>query len=80
MHNPHNALVMVSKCHVLRYHDLQPVIMRPSEDSGHGSSSSSVIASSLINGLESQHMHTDHTSRMMGEIDGSSSDTLIETG
>jgi len=54
--------------------------MRPSEDSGHGSSSSSVIASSLMNGLESQHMHTDHTSRMMGEIDGSSSDTLIETG
>ncbi|KAK7133783.1 hypothetical protein R3I94_015599 [Phoxinus phoxinus] len=62
-----------------KYHDLQPVIMRPSEDSGHGSSSSSVIVSNLINGLESQHMHTDHTSRMMGGLDGSSSDTLIET-
>ncbi|XP_067274764.1 zinc finger protein 512 isoform X2 [Pseudorasbora parva] len=61
-----------------KYHDLQPVIMRPTEDSDHGSSCSSVITSSLINGLESQHMHADHTSRMMGEIDGSSSDTLIE--
>ncbi|XP_077076365.1 zinc finger protein 512 [Siphateles boraxobius] len=62
-----------------KYHDLQPVIMRPTDDSGHGSSSSSVIVSSLINGLESQHRHTDHTSRMTGELDGSSSDTLIET-
>ncbi|ROL53645.1 Zinc finger protein 512 [Anabarilius grahami] len=62
-----------------RYHDLQPVIMRPTEDSGHESSCSSVITSSLINGLERQPMHTDHTSRMMGETDGSSSDTLIDT-
>ncbi|XP_051730087.1 zinc finger protein 512 [Ctenopharyngodon idella] len=62
-----------------KYHDLQPVIMRPTEDSGHESSCSSVITSSLINSLESQPVHTDHTSRMMGETDGSSSDTLIDT-
>lgn len=70
---------MVSKRHVLRYHDLQPVVMRPTEDSDHGSSCSSVITSSLVNGSESQYMHTDHTSEMMGKTDGSSSDTLIKT-
>ncbi|XP_073672911.1 zinc finger protein 512 [Garra rufa] len=62
-----------------KYHDLQPVIMRPAEDSDHGSSCSSVITSTLVNGSESQYMHTDHTSRVIEKTDGSSSDTLIET-
>ncbi|XP_016393111.1 zinc finger protein 512 [Sinocyclocheilus rhinocerous] len=62
-----------------KYHDLQPVVMRPTEDSDHGSSCSSVITSSLVSGSESQYMNTDHTSEMMGKTDGSSSDTLIET-
>ncbi len=52
--------------------------MRPTEDSDPGSSCSSVITSSLVNGSESQYLHTDHTSEMMGKTDGSSSDTLIE--
>ncbi|XP_050993821.1 zinc finger protein 512 [Labeo rohita] len=62
-----------------KYHDLQPVIMRPTEDSDHGSSCSSVITSTLVNGSESQYMHTDHTSRVMEKAGGSSSDKLIET-
>ncbi|XP_026146542.1 zinc finger protein 512-like isoform X1 [Carassius auratus] len=61
-----------------KYHDLQPVVMRPTEDSDHGSSCSSIITSSLVNGSESQYMN--HTSEMMGKTDGSSSNTLIETG
>ncbi|XP_052441698.1 zinc finger protein 512 isoform X2 [Carassius gibelio] len=61
-----------------KYHDLQPVVMRPTEDSDHGSSCSSIITSSLVNGSESQCMN--HTSEMMGKTDGSSSNTLIETG
>ncbi|XP_026146066.1 zinc finger protein 512 isoform X2 [Carassius auratus] len=61
-----------------KYHDLQPVVMRPTEDSDHGSSCSSIITSSLVNGSESQCMN--HTNEMMGKTDGSSSNTLIETG
>ncbi|KAI2652159.1 Zinc finger protein 512 [Labeo rohita] len=57
----------------------KPVIMRPTEDSDHGSSCSSVITSTLVNGSESQYMHTDHTSRVMEKAGGSSSDKLIET-
>ncbi|KTG02328.1 hypothetical protein cypCar_00013574, partial [Cyprinus carpio] len=59
-----------------KYHDLQPVIMRPTEDLDHGSSCSSVIT---VSGLESYHMLTDHTSGVMAKTDGSSSDTLRET-
>uniref|UniRef100_A0A8C2H1N6 Zinc finger protein 512 n=1 Tax=Cyprinus carpio TaxID=7962 RepID=A0A8C2H1N6_CYPCA len=60
-----------------KYHDLQPVVMRPTEDSDHGSSCSSVITSGLVNGSESQYMN--HTSGMMGKTDGSISNTLRET-
>ncbi|XP_043075713.1 zinc finger protein 512 [Puntigrus tetrazona] len=62
-----------------KYHDLQPVVMRPTEDLDHGSSCSSVITSSLANGSESQYMHTDHPSETMGKTDGSSLDALTET-
>ncbi|XP_005160900.1 zinc finger protein 512 isoform X2 [Danio rerio] len=61
-----------------RYHDLQPVIMRPTEDSDHGLSCSSVTTSSLANGLESQNMQIFHTEGIIGKSDGSSSDTFTE--
>ncbi|XP_051500953.1 zinc finger protein 512-like [Myxocyprinus asiaticus] len=64
-----------------KYHDLQPVVIGPTEDSANVSSCSSVITSSLVNGLESQHIPIGHTSscRMVGEIDESSSETIEET-
>ncbi|XP_051953890.1 zinc finger protein 512-like [Xyrauchen texanus] len=68
-------------CTRKKYHDLQPVVIGPTEDSASGSSCISVITSTLVNGLECQHAPTGLTSscRIVGEMDESSSETTEET-
>lgn len=63
-----------------RYHDLQPVVMRPTEDSGHGSPCTSAITSGPVNGLETQQTLTGHTSScgIVGNVNESSSETALK--
>ncbi|XP_073672440.1 zinc finger protein 512 isoform X1 [Paramisgurnus dabryanus] len=67
-------------CTKKKYHDLQPVVLRPTEDSVHGSPCRSAIASSPVNGLESQHTPAGHTSscETVGEMNESSSEIGFE--
>ncbi|XP_057208823.1 zinc finger protein 512 [Triplophysa rosa] len=76
--NEETGSLKTKRTHVKKkYHDLQPVVLRPTEDSGHGSPCRPAITSGLVNGVEAQHTSScDHTSScgIVGKVHESSSE------